>query len=408
MEFNYICDTSVKVGLLQEFLQSHFGTDSKLIQCDGTVISKGMGFTSEVIRVELLWEPANEKLPSKAIVKAPSTNCLKLIMEQLTIMDNNNNDQKKPDIATMEKMIQLIHKAEYDAYTVLQIPETPPVPIPRIYGMRESDPSVIVLEDLGEKSAMIKNIAQGLSIDQWNSISDMLADLHGWSLTTKVPWRKYVRGCETVMVVFKDFIDSSEQNLKTTLAKYGNQLGKIDVELFKKEVNMNRMFANYEYYRKVLPDVMQHGDTWINNIMFEKDPQTGEAGSKIAAFIDWQICFEGCGLNDLARLTSWCVDPQIRIDHEDAVLERYYNRLKKICLAGNVNLDADFSNVKKAYRHACAINSLMGINMIDFMIDFVAKVQEDPTGWRRERMIYRTKYGYEQAEQFFKNFNYEL
>lgn len=38
-----------------------------------------------------------------------------------------------------------------------------------------------------------------------------------------------------------------------------------------------------------MPDVLQHGDTWINNIMFEKNPD-GTLGDKVAAFIDWQIC----------------------------------------------------------------------------------------------------------------------
>lgn len=41
-------------------------------------------------------------------------------------------------------------------------------------------------------------------------------------------------------------------------------------------------------YKDVMPEVLQHGDTWVNNIMFEKNPD-GSLGDNVAAFIDWQI-----------------------------------------------------------------------------------------------------------------------
>jgi len=84
------------------------------------------------------------------------------------------------------------------------------------------------------------------------------------------------------------------------------------------------MMANYDWYRTVLPDVMTHGDTWVNNVLFERE-DGGEAGARIAAFIDWQICFEGCGLNDLARVSTWCVDPQLRVEHEHEIVARWVN-----------------------------------------------------------------------------------
>lgn len=49
------------------------------------------------------------------------------------------------------------------------------------------------------------------------------------------------------------------------------------------------MMEQHMAYKDIMPDVLQHGDTWINNIMFEKNPD-GTLGDKVAAFIDWQIC----------------------------------------------------------------------------------------------------------------------
>uniref|UniRef100_A0A915KII6 Aminoglycoside phosphotransferase domain-containing protein n=1 Tax=Romanomermis culicivorax TaxID=13658 RepID=A0A915KII6_ROMCU len=56
----------------------------------------------------------------------------------------------------------------------------------------------------------------------------------------------------------------------------------------------------------MMPDVMLHGDTWINNIMFLKDAKNPALlTEEVAAFFDWQLSVRGCGLNDLARLTLW-------------------------------------------------------------------------------------------------------
>jgi len=65
MSDDTICDTGVEVALLQDMLQSYFQTKSVLTKCQGTVISKGMGFTSQVIRTELQWLPEGHNLPQK-------------------------------------------------------------------------------------------------------------------------------------------------------------------------------------------------------------------------------------------------------------------------------------------------------------------------------------------------------
>jgi len=65
---------------------------------------------------------------------------------------------------------------------------------------------------------------------------------------------------------------------------------------------------------------------------------------------------------------------------------------------------ATLANVTRVYEHACAISSLMCVSMLDFMLDCVAKVDEDASGWRRQRMLRRAKFGYEQAERFMRHF----
>lgn len=50
----------------------------------------------------------------------------------------------------------------------------------------------------------------------------------------------------------------------------------------------NLMAKNLKY-KEIMSDVLQHGDTWMNNILFEKK-EDGTFTDKVAAFIDWQIC----------------------------------------------------------------------------------------------------------------------
>jgi len=86
------------------------------------------------------------------------------------------------------------------------------------------------------------------------------------------------------------------------------------------------MTQNYERYLQIMPIVMLHGDTWSNNIFFERNEETGEIGHKVLAFIDWQISFAGCGLSDLSRFSTICVHESLRVEFEKDVVRRYFDR----------------------------------------------------------------------------------
>jgi len=105
---------------------------------------------SSIATSRVVWPINYDEFHRRVIVKAPSIACIKEIIERMTRVDDNNNEPSKIEMP-VEEMIQMIHKAEYEAYTVLQMAQPSPVPIPKIFGMSENQPSVIVLEDLGDR-----------------------------------------------------------------------------------------------------------------------------------------------------------------------------------------------------------------------------------------------------------------
>lgn len=88
-------------------------------------------------------------------------------------------------------------------------------------------------------------------------------------------------------------------------------------------MNVQSMLAKQAKYMEKIPSVMLHGDTWTNNIFFcKKNPEN----CQILAFIDWQISFAGCGLNDLSRFSMLCVDSVLRREHQKEIVQRYFDR----------------------------------------------------------------------------------
>jgi thiamine kinase-like enzyme len=244
---------------------------------------------------------------------------------------------------------------------------------------------------------IIDNIADGLNFNQWRSIVENLADLHAWSLTTEVPWREKVADMSNMEEFFKSFTSTVAVAVKACKEKYPEYFGHVNEEKVLEFMDFDKLMEKSNLYKQYMPDVLQHGDTWINNIMFEKNPD-GTISDKVAAFIDWQICVRGSGINDFARLESWCLNHEMRRANDMKMLKIYYDRFKS--KAGD-KLQASFEDIKLLYREAISFNSLFGFFMIDFMLQNIGKVDEDKTGWRKQELLSRMKAGYDDAAKYF-------
>jgi len=386
-----ICKGPITKQHLEEILQKYFKTDTKLAKAEGVVISEGLGFTSDVMRVKLEWE-VKDGLPVKVIAKAPKLESIAKLMEKF----GGETGQEAMDAGAA--FVPIIHETECKAYEILK--DEMPIPIPIIYGfwlIGKENPGLIVMEDLGDRSMIIENIATGLNYNQWRSIVENLADLHAWSLTTEVPWREKIADINSMAEFFKSFSKTSSVAIKATKEKYPDYFGHVDEEKVVQQMDFDKLMEKNLLYQKYMPDVVQHGDTWINNIMFERNAD-GTCGDKVAAFIDWQICLRGAGVNDFARLESWCLNHELRRANDTKMLRIYYDRFKS--KAGD-KLTATFEQIEELYREAIALNGLFGTFMADFMLQNIAKCDEDETGWRKHECLSRMQAGYDDAAKYY-------
>uniref|UniRef100_A0A915I083 CHK kinase-like domain-containing protein n=1 Tax=Romanomermis culicivorax TaxID=13658 RepID=A0A915I083_ROMCU len=153
-----------------------------------------------------------------------------------------------------------------------------------------------------------------------------------------------------------------------------------------------------------MPNVMLHGDTWINNIMFLKDPKNPkQLTDEVAAFFDWQISTCGCGLNDLARLTAWCVPHDLRRLQSDVILKIYFDEFTSKVDPTVLGTDFTLERASMVFNRTLAVHGLLGVPMVDFMLNFLGKVHEDETGWRKETLLNRVKASYDDCVTYFNS-----
>lgn len=219
-------DVSICQGItkrdVEEILQKYFKTSAKLVKAEGEFISKDLGVTSDVTRVELEWT-ANDGLPTKVIIKVPKP-------ENFTSMMTSFLDKNRQQAEAMSShLVPIFHATECKVYELLA--RDNPLPIPKVYGSRlvtKTFPGIIVMEDLSERAGMINNITTGLTFNQWRCIAECLADLHAWSLTTDIAWRNQMPDVNSLAEYFKGLVKSAPFAIKQIKEKYPEYFSDLD------------------------------------------------------------------------------------------------------------------------------------------------------------------------------------
>lgn len=222
--FDLICDGPITKQHLEEILQKYFKTQTRLTKADGVIISRGLGFTSDVMRIYLEWD-VKDGLPVKVIAKAPKIESIGRLNE-IYVADPG---QDATDMGT--RIVSLIHQAECSAYEIFHVHQ--PIPIPKIYGYWYIDtehPGLLVMEDMGDKAMVVDNISTGLNLSEWQSVVEHIADLHAWSLTTDIPWRDKVADISLMAEFFKGLNKTASTSIKIVKDKYPEFLGHVDEE----------------------------------------------------------------------------------------------------------------------------------------------------------------------------------
>ncbi|KAI6190413.1 CHK domain-containing protein [Aphelenchoides bicaudatus] len=88
----------------------------------------------------------------------------------------------------------------------------------------------------------------------------------------------------------------------------------------------NVMQVENPHLRFELSGLLSHGDLWGNNIFFERNAD-GTCGNKVATILDFQCCYPGSGLDDLARFICTSASLEVLKEHEEHLLRLYFERI---------------------------------------------------------------------------------
>lgn len=213
-----LCDSPITKHHLEKIFQEYFHATAKLENVEAEIISKGMGFLSDVMRVKLKWSTENG-FPSTVIVKAPKIDYVNKFIDAI-------GGAKLDD-----DFVVKVHQAECDAYSIIQ---NCPIPIPKVYAcwpITDTKPGLVVMDDLGDHGGILPSLSDGVTFGQWRNVVMTLADLHAWSLTTDIPWKNKLGTIEGALSKF--FLGSDEtsaKSLKDVKEKYPEYFGTLNEE----------------------------------------------------------------------------------------------------------------------------------------------------------------------------------
>uniref|UniRef100_A0A914EH08 CHK kinase-like domain-containing protein n=1 Tax=Acrobeloides nanus TaxID=290746 RepID=A0A914EH08_9BILA len=104
-------------------------------------------------------------------------------------------------------------------------------------------------------------------------------------------------------------------------------------------------------YRIRIPTLIAFGDLWMNNIMWKKK-DNDLFPTEIAAFIDFQVSFEGNPAFDLARVICTCTDGDVRRELETYIFDFYYEHLTKFMEPSGKKPEFSVKQFERAYEYA--------------------------------------------------------
>ncbi|XP_019614288.1 PREDICTED: uncharacterized protein LOC109462205 [Branchiostoma belcheri] len=236
--------------------------------------------------------------------------------------------------------------------------------------------SVRVLENLKTQGFSIKPDRQALSCDEMMLTVGALAQLHGLShrleLRTGVPLsEKY------------DFLVKYTMNADQTVALYQNPLKEVlaafpdqtDLVARLEKIDVQSVLVGVLKSPRV--KVLNHGDCWINNIMFK---YKGDVPTEVK-LVDWQGFTYFPPTYDLALLFLCSADWDVFHMHRDAILAHYHQQLHSTMEQNDPSGLQSYTleQLKADFRADCLygiISRVMRMAILRPDLDFLQMVQE--------------------------------
>ncbi|KFD55667.1 hypothetical protein M513_03415 [Trichuris suis] len=320
-----LCGTKLTGEILEQALvAAGKAAPGSLDSVSAEKIGNCEGYMSDILRVFLVWKECRKTsaYPNKILVKMPKQDSVDILTESF--------DQKLADQIKQSVKVDILTRIECAVYRMFS-KEAPEIPIPKCYAVctKEENPMVfIAMEDLSPR-AETPDITSGLTKGQLINCAEALAALQAWSFNTPYEWKKEVPDMLTHADRALSLLGSIEKQLQVSIKKYPAHFKCVDAKKISAALcDREKTIAAMTAYKKLVPDVLVHGDFWANNILFEVDNKTNSVSDRIAAIIDWQVCHQGSFAEDLARLYSYSVDADVRRSTMMDVFRHYFDKMK--------------------------------------------------------------------------------
>jgi hypothetical protein len=221
-----------------------------------------------------------------------------------------------------------------------------------IFGPRcfkaESEPyEIIVLEDLKALGYEMRDKKFGLNLLETKLALTKLAQFHAASVVRSVKDQEISPSLNKMSQVVEQPANMGIFYLYQKLLETVKKL-KVSDAVVGKIVRWDLQKVMAGFFMTAAPmkcgfKVLNHGDTWLNNIMYKKDD---EGNYFDALFVDFQLSYWGTPNGDLMYLLFTSVDDEVKIQHFDEILDHYYGELrrslKRLGYEGNVPSDEEF------------------------------------------------------------------
>ncbi len=286
---------AVDVYWMSSALRASLGTTARVV--DMTSTSIGTGQVGENVRFELSWDEVGGSLPTSVVGKFPSAS----------------------EISRATAVELDTYTKEVGFYRDLQGQVSIRTPLVHHVGWNpETHDFVILMEDIAP--AEQGDQLTGCSVEQAEAAIDEAVGLHAptWGRGDELASHEWLVGPTDETVGFR-------MHLFTMLTpgfveRYAGRLPAADLALAEL---MAAQFVRWYEASKAWADThgawcVAHGDYRLDNMLFGSPPD-----SPILTVVDWQTVGIGTGTGDVAYFCGAGMVPDVRAEHERALVARY-------------------------------------------------------------------------------------
>jgi hypothetical protein len=269
-------------------------TDAMVTSCHIEILGAGKGFTGQVARIGLDYDIDAASAPASLIAKFPPLD---------------------PEVRAALHHYRLYEK-EFRFYR--DVAHDIALRTPRLYYSAlnpASGETVLLLEDLAPAQTL--NILEGCSAEDAAFTIRHLAAFHA-------TWWEHprLRALDWLPVFDEQAEDAQARYTRgwdVFLEKVGDLVPDAIVPLGAK---LRDHLVAVKRYLAQSPQTFLHGDFHLNNLLYDSTQ-----GTRILTVIDWQVCFRGRAMRDLAYFLVTALPPDRRRAHEMDLLKLYHTIL---------------------------------------------------------------------------------